>query len=127
MAVKTVRQANVGSVELKSAEHVHYFLDVSGAQGIFNLSCEHRTLLQETDFPGHPKMHYEWQLKFNDLDADEDNYTVAMSYFVALEYSLRIEHHRADHTRIELLSDKDYEGEGEGDFDAEIIDVFKAS
>ena len=59
------------------------------------------------------------------LDGDDDNYTVAMGYLVALEYTLRIEHHDADHNLKELISDQEYASEQSDDFDVEVVEIFR--
>jgi hypothetical protein len=123
MAEIAVRTPNVGGVELKAGEHLHYFLRALGAEPVFNLACKHRTVRKETSFPDHPKMNYEWTLSREELDADVEDYTVTMSYFIALQYTLRIEHHRANHSLIETAVDKDYAGSANDDFDAEILGV----
>lgn len=127
MPVTTVRKENEGSLSLAANEHVHYFLTARGAQPLFNLACEHRKdIVRESQFPDHPKKDYDWVLSRGTLDAADDNYTVAMGYLVALEYTLRIEHHLQDHSRKELISDKDYASQKSDDFDVEIVEVFRA-
>ncbi|HWC77707.1 MAG TPA: hypothetical protein VG778_09600 [Blastocatellia bacterium] len=125
MAETGVTTPNVGGVLLNPGEHLHYFLTVRGAQPVFNLSCKHRTLKRESDFPGHPQMEYDWTLTPRQLDEQAEDYTVAMSYFAALEYSLRIEHHGRNHSLIQVAVEKDYAGEETDDFDAEILGVEK--
>ena len=112
-------------VELKAGEHLHYFLRALGAQPVFHMACKHRTVRKGLDFPDHPKMNYDWTLSREGLDAAAEDYTVAMSYFTALQYTLRIEHHRANHSLIEIAVDKDYAGSENDDFDAEILGVEK--
>lgn len=125
MAETDVRTPNVGGVKLNAGEHLHYFLTALGAQPVFNHVCNHRTVTEASNFPGHPKMNYEWTLSHGELDALGEDYTVTMSYFVALQYTLRIEHHRANHSLIEIASDKDYAGSQNDDFDTEILGVEK--
>lgn len=131
MSVKTEKTPTVGGVEVKAGQHLHYFLHALGAVPIFNHACKHGVLLKETDFAGHPKMGYEWVLqrapsepvaglgpdvRAINMDADQDDHGVAMSYLTAVGYTLRIEHHDSNHGRILMLSDADYEKDDIGDF-----------
>lgn len=126
MPVTNVRKENDGSVKLASSEHVHYLLTAQGAEALFSMGCEHNeNIVNQDSFPGHPQQHYDWTVQHGDLHASGDNYTVAMGYLVALNYTLTIEHHRQDHSVISVISDKDYASDQSDDFDLEIVKIFK--
>lgn len=131
MSVKTVRTPTVGGVQLNATQHIHYFLQAKGATPIFNHACKHGVLLNEKSFAGHPKMNYEWVLQRSagdpvsglgpdvvaiNMDADDEEHGIAMSYFMAESYTLRIEHHDSKHVKIQTLSDIDYQKDDIGDF-----------
>lgn len=133
MAVKTIRTPTTGGTQVNAGQHIHYFLHASGAVPIFNHACQHQDepLLNEKSFQGHPKANYEWVLQRSagepvsglgpdvlaiNMDANQDNHGVAMSYITAEAYTLRIELHGANHQKVSTLSDVDYEKDPIGDF-----------
>jgi len=126
MPVTTVRKENDGFVTVAANSHVHYFLTAQGAQPQFSMGCEHHEDIERADqFPGHPMQNYDWTVMHPSLHAAGDNYTVAMAYLVTLNYTLKIEHHRQDHSVINVISDKDYASQQTDDFDLEILKIFK--
>jgi len=133
MAVKTVRTPTVGGAQVNANQHIHYFLHASGAKPVFNHACQHqdKPLLNERSFADHPKADYEWVLRRSaaepvpglghdvlaiDMDADQDNDAVSMSYIAVDEYTLRVELHDQNHHNARMLSDIDYERDEVGDF-----------
>jgi hypothetical protein len=131
MSVKTIRTPTVGGVTVKATQHVHYFLQAKGAVPVFNQACKHGVLLNQDGFEVPRKMNYEWVLQRSpaepvsglgpdvpaiSMDADDEDHGIAMSYFTAESYTLRVEHHDSNHTKILTLSDVDYEKDEIGDF-----------
>jgi hypothetical protein len=107
-------------VNLSKNEHLHYFITVKGANPIFSLSCEHKTLWSNKTF-GLPAMQYQriWPFDPGEADNSLDQYSFSISFTAATKYTFRLERHNAAHEMVngkdDLMEDIDYESNDHSD------------
>lgn len=127
--MRTVR-TNVAllAVDLSAGEYLFYEVTVGGAEAAFVFTCEHRTLLESTDFPDHPQQVYRWVWSAEHFNSDnsDDVYTVMLSFLSAINYTLLVEHRKADDSLIAKLKDIDYTSQDPNDKFRETIEIFSS-
>lgn len=103
-------------VNLSANEHLHYFITAKGANPIFSLACEHKTLWSEQSF-GPSTMNYDrvWPFKTTEADAKLDEYAFIISFAAATKYTFRVERHNVGHQTLDVMEDIDYESSDHSD------------
>lgn len=126
-AGKLTIRTNKNAVTVTLGQKLRYSVTVEGAVPIFAFACEHKARAAAEDFPGHPKQLYSWVWRCpEDVDADDDTYTVEMSFVTATKYTLLVEHLSAQGEVMAKLKDLDAASSDPGDKYPAALEVMSA-
>jgi hypothetical protein len=109
LKVREDEQAAV--IRLSAGERIRMTLTANGpGQALFAFGCQHKSLWNAPDFPGHPKKVYEWVHLDQPADADApaDTYALTIAFVGGItSYTFLMEHVSAAGANLATLKDFD--------------------
>jgi hypothetical protein len=107
-----VREDEQGAViQVSAGEHLRMKLTANGpGQAVFAFGCQHKSLFNPADFPGHPKKVYEWVHldQLSDADAMSDTYAMTIAFIGGItSYTFLME--RVSAAGVSLATLKDFD------------------